>query len=142
MLIRLHRASDVPAIARLSEQLGYPVHEADVPDFLRAIERDPDQILLVAVDDSGELVGWVHVLLVRRVFMKAFADLGGLVVDEDARGANIGAELMQAAESWAAEHGCDQIYVRSNVIRDRAHRFYLRLGYESIKRQVVFRKKL
>jgi GNAT superfamily N-acetyltransferase len=142
ILIRSHRASDVPAIARLSEQLGYPVSEAEALNYSQAIERDPDQILLVAEDDSDEPVGWVHVFIARRVFVKPFADLGGLVVDEAARGAHIGAELMQAAETWALEQGCDQIYVRSNVIRKRAHRFYTRLGYESLKHQSVFRKKL
>jgi hypothetical protein len=32
--------------------------------------------------------------------------------------------------------------VRSNVIRERAHRFYLREAYAERKRQVVFEKPL
>jgi hypothetical protein len=32
--------------------------------------------------------------------------------------------------------------VRSNVIRERAHRFYLREGYAEKKRQAVFLKQL
>jgi hypothetical protein len=32
--------------------------------------------------------------------------------------------------------------VRSNVVRERAHRFYLREGYVERKRQVVFDKTL
>lgn len=32
--------------------------------------------------------------------------------------------------------------VRSNVIRERAHRFYEREGYARIKAQAVFRKQL
>jgi len=32
--------------------------------------------------------------------------------------------------------------VRSNVIRDRAHKFYERQGYEHCKTQKAFRKRL
>jgi len=32
--------------------------------------------------------------------------------------------------------------VRSNIVRERAHDFYLRLGYTITKSQKVFRKKL
>jgi catechol 2,3-dioxygenase-like lactoylglutathione lyase family enzyme len=39
--------------------------------------------------------------------------------------------------------GCEMMRVRSNVIRERAHRFYTeRLGYEVVKQQMVFGKTL
>ena len=44
------------------------------------------------------------------------------------------------AEEWAARHGCPRVRVRSNVIRERTHRFYERLGYRAVKSQKVFDK--
>jgi GNAT superfamily N-acetyltransferase len=70
------------------------------------------------------------------------AEVNGLVVDETQRSAGTGAKLLQAAERWAAEKGCKSMSVRSNVVRERAHEFYLRNGYEHYKTQKAFRKYL
>lgn len=72
----------------------------------------------------------------------AFAELAGLVVDESVRGSGVGAALLAAAEDWARAQGFASMRVRSNVIRERAHRFYEREGYARIKAQAVFRKPL
>jgi len=47
-----------------------------------------------------------------------------------------------AAEQWARVHGFALMRVRSNVVRERAHRFYEREGYARVKTQAVFRKAL
>jgi GNAT superfamily N-acetyltransferase len=47
---------------------------------------------------------------------------------------------VSAAETWAAKRGAKRLRVRSNVMRERAHRFYERLGYTITKRQAVFDK--
>ena len=49
---------------------------------------------------------------------------------------------MKAAENWAIEKGCFNIYIRSNVIRTRAHEFYERMGYTMVKSHYIFRKAL
>jgi len=49
---------------------------------------------------------------------------------------------MQAAEAWTLEKGCTSVYLRSNVIRTRAHKFYKRIGYTIVKSQYAFRKNL
>jgi GNAT superfamily N-acetyltransferase len=71
-----------------------------------------------------------------------FAELAGLVVGDSARSRGIGALLLRAAEDWARNRGFARLRVRSNVVRERAHRFYLREGYIERKRQVVFDKTL
>ena len=45
-------------------------------------------------------------------------------------------------QDWARAQGFASMRVRSNVIRERAHRFYEREGYARIKAQAVFRKPL
>jgi hypothetical protein len=48
--------------------------------------------------------------------------------------------LLAIAEQWARSHGCTTISVRSNVTRERAHRFCTRNGYEHAKTQKLFQK--
>jgi GNAT superfamily N-acetyltransferase len=68
------------------------------------------------------------------------AEVNGLIVAAGQRGAGAGAKLLEAAEEWARRHGCRGMNVRSNVIRERAHGFYERSGYEHYKTQKAFRK--
>ena len=70
------------------------------------------------------------------------AEVNGLVVDETARSRGGGAVLLAAAEKWARGKRCTSMSVRSNVLRERAHGFYLRNGYEHYKTQKAFRKGL
>ena len=53
-----------------------------------------------------------------------------------------GALLMQAAEAWSRKKKCVNMSVRSNGIRERAHKFYERQGYVHYKTQKAFRKPL
>ena len=73
---------------------------------------------------------------------EARVEVAGLVVDEKCRGRGIGRALMGRAESWAREHGCAMVSLRSNVIRSEAHAFYQGLGYSLVKTQHAFRRKL
>lgn len=140
--IRPYRDSDLAAVVNMSAQLGYPIDEVQAAGLIQVIVESPEQVLLVAEDERQGPIGWAHVFIARRIFRPPFADLGGLVVDEAARGEQVGAQLMGAAEAWAVERGCTGLVVRSNVIRQRAHRFYQRLGYDVLKQQVVFQKQL
>src|SRR5438105_3831593 len=70
------------------------------------------------------------------------AEVNGLVVADGHRSLGAGAQLLAAAEDWARKHGCKGMSVRSNVIREGAHKFYERNGYEHYKTQKSFRKPL
>lgn len=65
----------------------------------------------------------------------------GLVVASGSRNEGVGTNLLSAAEGWAFGHGAAAVAVRSNVIRDRAHRFYERNGYRRVKSQHIFEKR-
>ncbi len=137
--IRAAASADAESLARLSDQLGYPVDAETIARRLRDIEQRRAGAVLVAEID-GSVAGWAHVLPQHRMEHDANAELAGLVVDERMRGSGIGTALLHAVEAWAREHGYPELIVRSNVIRDRAHRFYLREGYAEKKRQAVFVK--
>jgi GNAT superfamily N-acetyltransferase len=88
------------------------------------------------------VVGWLHVSRESLLECDVRAEVNGLVVAEGQRSLGAGARLLAAAEDWARKHGCKSMSVRSNVIRDRAHQFYERNGYEHYKTQKSFRKPL
>jgi len=96
----------------------------------------------VAETKEDGVIGWAHASVTPLLEVARRAELNGLVVDEKARSQGAGAKLLDAAEKWARKMGCKGVSVRSNVIRERAHGFYLRQGYEHYKTQKAFRKEL
>ncbi len=140
--IRRAKNSDAPQIAVLTGQLGYPATTAQARERLRGIK--PASLHAVFVADSAKdgVIGWLHVSKQPLVEVAIRAEVNGLVVAEGQRGLGAGARLLAAAEDWARKHGCKSMSVRSNVIRERAHKFYERSGYEHYKTQKSFRKPL
>ena len=141
-MIRKALPSDVPQLAELSSELGYPVKEEDLAMYLSVLDRDRDHAVLVSEDESGRICGFIHVLVSKRLFLADFAELGGLVVDQECQSSGHGTKLLEAAESWAAARGIKDIKVRSNIIRKEARIFYLGRGYQEYKKQNVFQKTL
>lgn len=140
--IRSARLSDAPRLAPLAGQLSYASVPDQVAARLRDILSDPHHAVFVAEDKNGALAGYADVFVLRTAASNPRAEIAGLVVDEAVRSKGIGRLLMERVESWAREQGCAEASLRSNVIRDRAHRFYENLGYRVNKTQKSFRKLL
>ena len=140
--IRRARGSDAARIAVLSGQLGYPTTTKQMQERLRRALRVRDGACFVAETEEDGVIGWAHVSVTPLLEVEMRAELNGLVVDEQARSRGAGAKLLVAAEEWARKRKCKGMSVRSNVIREKAHGFYLRQGYEHYKTQKAFRKKL
>ena len=124
-------------MAGLSAQLGYPCQEADLARRLAAVIGREDHVVLVAELD-GVLVGWIHGFCAFRIESPAFAEIGGLVVDQAHRGAGIGRRLVAATAEWAAAKELRQLRVRTNVVRAESQPFYLALRFRPVKQQAVF----
>jgi GNAT superfamily N-acetyltransferase len=101
-----------------------------------------DAAVLVAADGADRPIGWIHVELKRTLVAPLSAQVMGLVVEDAARSAGIGRELLQAGEAWAAARGCERMLVGTRVTRARAHRFYEREGYAIAKTSYFFEKEL
>ena len=140
--IRRARSMDAPRLADLSSQLGYPATTAQLRDRLRRVSPASQNAVFVAETKNAGVVGWLHVTKQALLESEMRAEVNGLVVAEGHRSLGAGARLIAAAEEWARKHGCKYMSVRSNVIRERAHRFYERNGYEHYKTQKSFRKRL
>ncbi len=134
--------TDSPAVAELATQLGYPSTAAQIERRFHALEETPDARVLVAESPDKTVLGWIHIFSTRHLESDPGAEIGGLVVDEAARGRGVGSALVIAAEAWAKEQGYQVVSVRSNVIRVEAHEFYKSRGYEVLKSQFKLRKKL
>ena len=138
MVVRAAVPSDHVAIARLLGQLGYPSTREETAARLEAVLARDDHAVFVA-DDGGSVCGWVHVLFTPRL-EPPFVELGGLIVEESKRGSGVGRALIAAAEAWARHSGAPSLRVRTNMVRENAHRFYSRMGFEVLKTQTVFVK--
>jgi hypothetical protein len=86
MQIRSAIIADAEVIAALASQLGYPAASAEVARLHAVLLQHGDHAVFVAEEQDGSVSGWVHVFLSRRLFMPAFAELGGIVVEETRRG--------------------------------------------------------
>jgi predicted N-acetyltransferase YhbS len=140
--IRRARPSDAEQIAALAGQLGYPTTMRQMVARLKRALPHKESACFVAESNKARVLGWVHVSVTPLLEVERRAEVNGLVVDEAVRSGGVGGRLLAMAEKWARSKKCKGMSVRSNVIRDRAHTFYLRQGYEHYKTQKAFRKPL
>ena len=142
IVVRAARLADADRLAVLCGQLGYPASSEQVRQRLDPIQHSDDHGIFVAETAGGQVIGWVQVFVRQLLVVDRHAELGGLVVDAGHRGHGVGQLLMAEAEGWAWIRGCKALYVRSNIVREDAHRFYEGIGYERLKMSRVFLKKI
>ncbi|PYE84078.1 GNAT family N-acetyltransferase [Pseudoroseicyclus aestuarii] len=136
LVFREARAGDVPAIvAMLAEDSVAAGREGtEMAPYLAAFARlaaDPRETLLVG-EQGGRIVATCQLSVLdglsrqgmRRARIEAVRVLPAL------RGQRIGAALIAEAEGRARAAGCGLIELTTDMRRERAHRFYDRLGYE------------
>ena len=140
--LRLADFDDAPQITALTKQLGYQSTEEDMACRLAELNQQANDAIFVAESETDGVVGWIHLHVHRDLLNNPVVLINGLVVDKAHRGQGIGSEMLEQAELWGQAHGCEAIYVKSNIIRERAHRFYEKHGYRHIKTQYAFLKTL
>jgi GNAT superfamily N-acetyltransferase len=140
--IRPASADDVPAIASLLGQLGYPTSADRLRARMQRLAVDGPRArdaLLVATDERGP--DPVGVLALHRfAALHDDADVAlimALVVGEQARGLGVGRQLVDAAADTARRWGCTRMLVTTHLRRDDAHAFYERIGFEFTGRRYV-----
>ncbi|HEY2897713.1 MAG TPA: GNAT family N-acetyltransferase [Gemmatimonadaceae bacterium] len=121
-------ASDADGISALLAELGHAVPSSAIPSRLRAVLNDHGAVL-VAVDDADWPLGVIS--LSRHVALHApgpIAYITALVTAGAARRRGVGQLLVEAAKTWAVEHGCVRLSVTSAERRADAHAFYPACG--------------
>ncbi len=133
---------DLAKAAPLCGELGYPATSDELVPRLANLRNNDDNLLLLAEGETGDALGVIHAEY-RRMFIETPQVMVlSLVVAEAARGRNVGAKLLSEAEVWAKNKGVDTVLVGSNVVRERAHKFYRAHGYSEVKRWSVLKKKI
>lgn len=144
--IRRMERRDAAAVAALSSELGYPATPELMEERRIDIQTGPPQQpadILVAVDTiRDQAIGWVHVCVPLFLTGSRSASVWGIVVSSIHRGRGVGHCLMEAAETWAIDRGCEEMRLHSGAQRVDAHRFYDSLGYHVEKSQVVLARSL
>lgn len=137
--VREVEPGDVERVAVLATQLGYPTTAVQARDRLRLLAEFRRGCVLVAEADD-RVIGWIHVAAENCLEAEPWAEIRGLVVDEAWRSRGVGGELVRSAEDWGRRQGLPLLRLRTNVLRERAHDFYRRLGFRLLKTQHVFVK--
>ncbi|KAF0822640.1 GNAT family N-acetyltransferase [Cytobacillus firmus] len=131
--IRKTVIADIPRLARLMGDLGYPVSHKQMETRLNNIGSHPDYWTLVAClkDKIIGMVGFHTGLLYNTdgIHIRVIA----LVTDKDYRGIGAGKKLMLAVEDYGEQLGAAGIVLNSGnrTEREDAHHFYLSLGYQA-----------
>jgi GNAT superfamily N-acetyltransferase len=142
VLIRPAEIGDLPAIVGLfgDDDLHArdPAHRT-LTDAHRAafeaIAADPNNHVFVAT--VGErVVGTFQLTFIRQLSYGGclVAQIESVFVDASVRSRGVGARMMQFARVEAERRGAYRLQLTSNVKRERAHRFYERLGYRATHR--------
>jgi len=138
--IRKAHPEDAFALADLALQLGYKEEAGKVRDRLLLL-LSKGHVVFVA-EAGAKIVGWVHGYLFSLLYQEPMGEIAALVVEKDYRKRGIGRLLVRAFEQWAKEKGCNGVFLRSNIKRVEAHKFYQAIGYDLVKTQHIFRKEL
>lgn len=141
MIIRKMEFKDLPEVSRLAHELGYPNTLEELEIRFKAVSQG-DGELMVSLSENV-ITGWIQVNKdVLSLLVDPRAEISALVVGEKYRNQKMGKALVKAAEEWALSNGLNVMRVRSNIKREKAHRFYEREGYEIKKTGYTFEKNL
>lgn len=113
-------------LGRARESPGDPAYAA----AFSAIERDPNQLLAVAVM-GGAVVGTLQLTFIPGLSHRGSprGEIEGVRIAADRRGTGLGQRLLEWAIDQCRARGCRIVQLTSNARRLDAHRFYQGLGF-------------
>jgi GNAT superfamily N-acetyltransferase len=141
MAISPMKEGHLSQVAKLSEQLGYPVTLSDLSTRWNALSGNKRHALFV-YEDNDLIQGWIHLEIVEDLIEENKVEIKALVVEENSRGHGIGKALIEAAEKWGKTYQLHTIYLNCNILRERTHVFYQREGFTKYKSSLFFEKKI
>jgi len=128
-VVALFASQDGNALDASAREEAHPI-EPCYEDALRAVEADPNNLLMVA-EVEGAVVGVFQLTIIQHVAFRGgrVAQIENVFVDDSARGRGVGTAMMQWAIDLAKRRGCFRVQLTTNRARTRAHAFYERLGF-------------
>jgi ribosomal protein S18 acetylase RimI-like enzyme len=128
----------VSAFARVIPQLSSS-SPPPTAEQLGEIVASPATVLFIARTGGGTVVGSLT-LAIFRVPTGVLSWIEDVVVDEAARGAGVGEQLVAAAIHRAEDAGAKSVDLTSRPSREAANRLYQRAGFQTRETNVYRRK--
>src|SRR5688572_17081735 len=146
MIIRLVNADDKDEWLRCRRALWPDSDLAELEQELAAIWADrAKEPVFVAERPDGRLGGMIEVSLHETAEGCTTTPVGyieGWFVDPDVRGQGVGRRLVEAAEAWAREQGCQEMASDTELAYPISPLAHLALGYEETAVPLHYRKRL
>jgi len=103
--------------------------------FERGVDSDKDE--LFCVEYENRIIGFCAYAIVNNFWQEGYISyIYSMVIDEKYRGKGIGTELINEAIKRSKQQGMQRVELDSGFQREKAHEFYLKLGFE--KRAYLF----
>ena len=139
IVVRTAGKEDCAEISNLTNQLGYPSPVEDVCQRMdQILAREGHQVFVAK--KNQKIVGYIHLINSIRIGSEPFVEIVAFIVGAAFRGQGIGSLLITESEKWTTKLGINDIRIRSNVIRQDAHKLFSKKGFKNIKTQAVFLK--
>jgi GNAT superfamily N-acetyltransferase len=142
IIIRDSKNSDFDDVLSLFGQL-WPNKDLNPNDlkavFDRGIQSDTDKYL--CAEENGKVIGFCAFAVVNNFWQEGYiAYAYAMIVDDSLRGNGVGSSLLEKAFNIAKLMGCKKFELDSGFPREKAHKFYEKIGFE--KRAYLFSKDL
>lgn len=134
--IREMKVRDLPWVAPLLAELGYPVGISELQE--RFCKLDAASAVSFVAERKGHIGGWIHLTRRDTLLGPSRAEIIGLMVKADARGQGVGKALVAAGLTWSRGKGVARMRVTSNLKRTDSHPFYRNLGFTLTKESAVY----
>lgn len=142
VLIREAKEPDFGLILKLLTQLwpGKKLNKSNLEKvYKNIIKSEESEALCALIDDH--IVGFCTILIHDSLWQESkMAHIGEIIVDESFRGQRIGTKLLKKSFVIAKNKGCKKVELDSAFHREKAHKFYEKLGFEN--RAYLFSKDL
>lgn len=139
--IRRCMVSDAKHIYELCRiSLGYDFTAEQVEANVRRLMGSAENLLMVAVDEDDECIGFIHASNHNPVYAPPMKDIMALAIYDEYRHKGIGKQLVAAVEDWAQQTGAHGLRVNSGIEQKSAVTFYKSCGFDYIKTLYNLRK--
>lgn len=140
MKFRKATLDDLSAVVKLlaDDPLGAEREQFEDPlpaqyiEAFHAMERQPGNCLIVAVDDRNTVHGCLQLTITPGIARKGMfrATIEGVRISHAHRGSGLGTKLFEFAIDEAKKANCGLVQLTTDRSRGGAHRFYEALGFE------------
>ena len=137
--VRPAQKEDCSEITHLTNQLGYPSTLEKICEIMDLVLAHNDHQVFIA-EKENTIVGYIHLIQSMRIGSNPFVEIAAFIIDESLRSIGVGSSLIRESERWTSGLGIKDIRIRSNIIRQEAHNFFQKRGFQNIKTQEVFLK--